>query len=72
MKFSLQVNDGTCKHEDPTCKVDESLANENLKSKKMIYRNYIGVLAKVQCAKSMFDSVSKANCGIPAFCDAGI
>jgi peptide methionine sulfoxide reductase MsrB len=38
----------------------------------MIYRNYIGVLAKVQCAKSMFDSVSKANCGIPAFCDAGI
>ena len=38
----------------------------------MIYRNYIGVLAKVQCAMSMFDSVSKANCGIPAFCDAGI
>ena len=34
MKFNLQVNDGTCKHEDPTCKVDESLANENLKSKK--------------------------------------
>ena len=72
MKFSLQVNDGTCKYKGPTCKIDESLANENLKSKKMIYRNYIGVLAKVQCAKSMFDSVSKANCGIPAFCDAGI
>jgi len=32
MKFNLQVNDGTCKHEDPTCKIDESLANENLKS----------------------------------------
>ena len=34
MKFSLQVNDGTCKYKGPTCKIDESLASENLKSKK--------------------------------------
>jgi hypothetical protein len=72
MKFNLQVSDGTCKHEDPTCKVNGSLANGNLKNLKMPCRNYIGALAKVQCAKSMFDSISKANCGVPAFCDAGI
>jgi hypothetical protein len=43
MKFNLQVNDGTCKHEDPTCKIDESLANENLKSEKNdISKLYMG------------------------------
>ena len=42
MKFNLQVNDGTCKHEDPTCKVDESHANGNLKSENAISKLYRG------------------------------
>ena len=42
MKFSLQVNDGTCKYKDPTCKIDESLASENLESENAMSKLYRG------------------------------